>query len=95
MVSTPSMWGESSSCHILQLEKGGRSSLLLPAADDFENQCLLSFRPCNWPVAQISKQRLSSAQSQQGLSRRTSASKKTLGYWKHSHDYDGRTVYEM
>ena len=32
--------------------------LLLPAADDFEKQCLLYFLPSDWPVAEISSQQL-------------------------------------
>ena len=40
---------------ILQLAGGGRSSLLLlPAANEFEKQFLLYFRPRDWAVAQIS-----------------------------------------
>ena len=32
--------------------------LLLPAADDFEKQCLLYFLLSDWPVAEISSQQL-------------------------------------
>ena len=55
LFSSPSLWGESSFCHILQLAGGGRSSLmLLSAANEFEKQSLLYFQPSDWPVAQIS-----------------------------------------
>ena len=55
LFSSPSLWGESSFSHILQLAGGGGSSLLLlPAANEFEKQCQLHFWPSDWPVAQIS-----------------------------------------
>ena len=72
LLLTPLLCGEASFCHILQAAGGGRSLLLyfflffislelfllLPAADDFEKQCLLYFLLSDWPVAEISSQQL-------------------------------------
>jgi len=55
LLLTPLLWVEASFCDILQPAGGGRSLLLLlPAAGDFEKQCLLYFQLSDWPVAEIS-----------------------------------------
>ena len=59
LLLTAFLWGEASFCHILQPARGGRSLLLLlPAADDYEKQCILYCQLSDWPVAEISLQQL-------------------------------------